>query len=103
MLIITSAPVETLPFVKDIPVSTKAAWKDIRHSNIEYTQVVTKHKGLYIIVATLETKIPTGKFAPSFYTDCYEELKGFLVVYCIYMTNIYSKTQNFPRDISEFI
>ena len=60
------APGETLPFVKDIPVSTKAAWKDIRHSNIEYTQVVTKHKGLYIIVATLETKIPTGKF-PSFF------------------------------------
>ena len=92
MLIITSAPVETLPFVKDIPVSTKAAWKAIRHSNIEYTQVVTKHKGLYIIVATLETKIPTGKFSPSCYSDCYEELKGFLVVYCIYMTNIYSKT-----------
>ena len=52
------APGETLPFVKDIPVSTKAAWKDIRHSNIEYTQVVTKHKGLYIVVATLETKYP---------------------------------------------
>ena len=77
MVIITSAPGETLPFVKDIPVSTKAAWKDIRHSNIEYTQVVTKHKGLYIIVATLETKIPTGKFPPFFLHWLLWRVKGF--------------------------
>ena len=61
------APGETLPFVKDIPVSTKAAWKDIRHSNIEYTQVVTKHKGLYIIVATLETTNTQRKVFPSLF------------------------------------